>query len=401
MRVDRGKSREDRPALTAFRIPYGRQDIRDDDVDAVTEVLRSDWLTQGPAVPRFETAVAKYCGAEHAVAVNSATSALHVACLALGLGPGDRLWTSPNTFLASANCARYCGADVDFVDIDPRTYNMSVDALAHKLERAAAIGVVPKIVMPVHFAGQSCDMRAIHALAQEYGFHIIEDASHAIGGQYLGEPVGNCRFSDICVLSFHPVKIITTAEGGMALTNDAAVASRMARLRSHGLTRDPALMDSSADGPWFYQQIDLGFNYRMTDMQAALGCSQLTRIDGYVARRRHIAARYHALLSDLPLRLPWQSSDAISAWHLYVVQVHPEHDRRGVFEHLRSAGIGVNVHYIPVHTQPYYRRLGFRPGMFPEAESYYRGAMSLPMFPTLSDAQQDCVAQELRRAIAE
>jgi UDP-4-amino-4,6-dideoxy-N-acetyl-beta-L-altrosamine transaminase len=387
--------------LTAFRIPYGRQDIRDDDVDAVTEVLRSDWLTQGPAVPRFEAAVGKYCGAAHAVAVNSATSALHIACLALGLGPGDRLWTSPNTFLASANCARYCGAAVDFVDIDPRTYNMSVDALAHKLEQAAAIGVLPKIVVPVHFAGQSCDMRAIRALAQEYGFHIIEDASHAIGGEYLGDRVGSCAFSDICVLSFHPVKIITTAEGGMALTNDAAVASRMTRLRSHGLTRDPALMDSGADGPWFYQQIDLGFNYRMTDMQAALGCSQLTRIDGYVARRRDIAARYHALLSDLPLRLPWKSSDAMSAWHLYVVQVLPEHDRRRVFEHLRSAGIGVNVHYIPVHTQPYYRRLGFRSGMFPEAESYYRGAVSLPMFPTLSDAQQNFVAQELRRAIAE
>ena len=387
--------------MTAILIPYGHQDIRDDDVDAVTEVLRSDWLTQGPAVPRFEAAVAKYCGAEHAVAVNSATSALHIACLALGLGPGDRLWTSPNTFLASANCARYCGADVDFVDIDPRTYNMSVDALARKLAEASAIGALPKIVVPVHFAGQSCDMRGIRALAREYGFHVIEDASHAIGGQYLGDQVGSCRFSDICVLSFHPVKIITTAEGGMALTNDAGVAARMTRLRSHGLTRDPGLMDCSAEGPWFYQQIDLGFNYRMTDMQAALGCSQLTRIDEYVARRRDIAARYHALLSDLPLCLPSQASDAMPAWHLYVVQVLPEHDRRRVFEHLRSVGIGVNVHYIPVHTQPYYRNMGFQSGMFPEAERYYRGALSLPMFPTLSDAQQDLVAQELRRAISE
>ena len=385
--------------MTAFRIPYGRQDIRDDDVDAVTEVLRSDWLTQGPAVPRFEAAVSSYCGAEHAVAVNSATSALHVACLALGLGPGDRLWTSPNTFLASANCARYCGADVDFVDIDPRTYNISVDALARKLEEAAAIGALPKIVVPVHFAGQSCDMRGIRRLAREYGFHIVEDASHAVGGKYRGDRVGNCGFSEICILSFHPVKIITTAEGGMALTNDAELAARMMRLRSHGLTRDPALMDGGADGPWFYQQIDLGFNYRMTDMQAALGCSQLTRIDDYVARRGNLAARYHALLSDLPLRLPWQSSDAMSAWHLYVVQVQPGHDRRRVFEHLRSVGIGVNVHYIPVHTQPYYRRLGFRPGMYPEAENYYQGALSLPMYPALSDAQQDFVVEELRRAM--
>ena len=316
--------------MNARYIPYGRQDIRDDDVDAVTEVLRSDWLTQGPAVPRFEAAVAGYCGAEHAVAVNSATSALHVACLALGLGPGDCLWTSPNTFIASANCARYCGADVDFVDIDPRTYNMSLDVLGRKLAEAAAVGALPKIVVPVHFAGQSCDMRGIHALAQEYGFHIIEDASHAIGGSYLGDPVGNCRFSDICILSFHPVKIITTGEGGMALTNHGELAGRMTRLRSHGMTRDPALMDCDMEGPWFYQQIDLGFNYRMTDIQAALGCSQMTRIDGYVARRRDIAGRYHKLLSDLPLRLPWQSSDALSAWHLYVVQVPPEHDRRHV-----------------------------------------------------------------------
>lgn len=387
--------------MTAFRIPYGRQDIRDDDVEAVNEVLRSDWLTQGPAVARFEAAIAGYCGATHAVALNSATSALHVACLALGLGPGDRLWTSPNTFLASANCARYCRADVDFVDIDPTSYNMSADALSRKLEKAAVADELPKIVVPVHFAGQSCDMHRIHALAQEYGFHTIEDASHAVGGTYLNEPVGNCKFSDICILSFHPVKIITTAEGGMALTNDDELAARMARLRSHGMTRDPALMDCDADGPWFYQQIDLGFNYRMTDMQAALGCSQLTRIDGYVARRRDLAARYQALLSNLPLRLPRQSADAMSAWHLYVVQVLSGHDRRRVFEHLRSVGIGVNVHYIPVHTQAYYRRLGFRPGMYPEAEEYYRRAISLPMFATLTDEQQDFVAAELRRALHE
>jgi UDP-4-amino-4,6-dideoxy-N-acetyl-beta-L-altrosamine transaminase len=387
--------------LTAFHIPYGRQDIRDDDIDAVTEVLRSDWLTQGPAVPRFESAVAAYCGAKHAVAVNSATSALHIACLALGLGPGDRLWTSPNTFVASANCARYCGAAVDFVDIDPDSYNMSVDALRLKLEEAAAVGALPKIVVPVHFAGQSCDMRGIHALAREYGFYVIEDASHAIGGRYLEDAVGSCRFSDICVLSFHPVKIITTAEGGMALTNDDELAARLSRLRSHGITRDPALMDCEMEGPWFYQQIDLGFNYRMTDIHAALGCSQLTRIDEYVARRREIAARYRTLLSDLPLRLPSQSSDAVSAWHLYAVQLPPERDRRRVFESLRAAGIGVNVHYIPAHTQSYYRRIGFRPGMYPQAESYYRHALSLPMYATLTDDQQDFVAAELRRAMGE
>lgn len=387
--------------MTAFHIPYGRQDIRDDDIDAVTEVLRSDWLTQGPAVPRFESAVAAYCGAKHAVAVNSATSALHIACLALGLGPGDRLWTSPNTFVASANCARYCGAAVDFVDIDPDSYNMSVDALRLKLEEAAAVGALPKIVVPVHFAGQSCDMRGIHALAREYGFYVIEDASHAIGGRYLEDAVGSCRFSDICVLSFHPVKIITTAEGGMALTDDDELAARLSRLRSHGITRDPALMDCEMEGPWFYQQIDLGFNYRMTDIHAALGCSQLTRIDEYVARRHEIAERYRTLLSNLPLRLPSQSSDAVSAWHLYAVQLPPECDRRRLFESLRSAGIGVNVHYIPVHTQSYYRRMGFAPGMYPEAESYYRHALSLPMYATLTDDQQDFVSAELRRAMLE
>jgi UDP-4-amino-4,6-dideoxy-N-acetyl-beta-L-altrosamine transaminase len=386
--------------LNAPYIPYGRQDIRDDDVDAVNEVLRSDWLTQGPTVPRFEAAIARYCGVEHAVAVNSATSALHVACVALGLGPGDRLWTSPNTFVASANCARYCGAEVDFVDIDPRTYNMSVDGLRRKLEECA-VDALPKIVVPVHFAGQSCDMREIHALAQKYGFHIIEDASHAVGGRYLGESVGTCRFSDICILSFHPVKIITTAEGGMALTNDAELAARMTRLRSHGITRDPALMDCDMEGPWFYQQVDLGFNYRMTDIHAALGCSQLARIDRYVARRRDLAARYDTLLEHLPLRLPWQSPDATSAWHLYVVQVSPDHDHRRVFDDLRSAGIGVNVHYIPVHTQSYYRRMGFRWGMYPEAESYYRRALSLPMFATLSDVQQDFIATQVQRAMDE
>jgi UDP-4-amino-4,6-dideoxy-N-acetyl-beta-L-altrosamine transaminase len=386
--------------LSDSYIPYGRQDIRPEDIDAVIDVLRSDWLTQGPEVARFEAAVAAYCNAGHAVAVNSATSALHIACLALGLGPGDLLWTSTNTFLASANCGRYCGAEVDFVDIDPRTYNMSVAALGEKLERAAAAGTLPKIVVPVHFAGQSCDMRAIHALAQRHGFRVIEDASHAVGGRYEGEPIGSCRYSDVCVFSFHPVKIITSGEGGMALTQHRELADRMARLRHHGMTRDPDLMGDHNDGAWFYQQIDLGFNFRMTDIQAALGSSQLKRVDEYVARRRDLALRYDDLLADLPLVRPWQAPDRVSGWHLYVVQVPRDCDRRRVFDDLRSAGIGVNVHYIPVHTQPYYQRLGHGPVACPEAEAYYRRALSLPLFPTLDLSRQDIVVAELRRVLS-
>lgn len=373
-------------------IPYGRQDISEEDVAAVAAVLRSDWLTQGPAVPRFEQAVARRCGAAHAVAVNSATSALHLACLALGLGPGDSLWTSPITFVASANCARYCGAEVDFVDIDPASCNMSVTALAEKLARAATSGRLPKIVVPVHLAGQPCDMAAIHVLGRRYGFRIIEDASHAIGARYRGEPVGNCRYSDITVFSFHPVKIVTTGEGGMALTNDAALAETMALLRSHGITRDPARMDHPPDGPWYYQQIALGFNYRMTDIQAALGLSQFQRLDAYVARRQELAQRYTRRLAGLPLTLPSEAEDSRSAWHLYVIrlqreQIHKTH--REVFAALQTAGIGVNLHYIPVHTQPYYQRLGFRSGDFPAAERYYAEAISLPMYAALTDAQQD------------
>lgn len=384
-------------------IPYGRQDISQTDIDAVTEVLRSDFLTQGPAIPRFETALATYCGARHALAMNSATSALHVACMALGLGQGYRLWTSPNTFVASANCALYCGAEVDFVDIDPRTYNLSVPALAAKLEQAKAENRLPKIVVPVHFAGQSCDMREIHALAQRYGFRIIEDASHAVGGRYLDQPVGNCRYSDITIFSFHPVKIITTAEGGMALTNDPALAARMERLRSHGITRDAAFMDGDSDGPWYYQQIELGYNYRMTDIQAALGCAQFARLDAYVMRRHALARRYDALLDDLPVVTPWQSPDAHSALHLYPIRVDARRTgkrRREVFEGLRTAGIGVNVHYIPVHTQPHYQRLGFACGDFPESERYYAEAISLPMFPTLTEAQQDDVVAALRALLS-
>lgn len=383
-------------------IPYGRQEITQADIDTVVEVLRSDFLTQGPMVPRFEKAVADYCGAQHAVAVNSATSALHIACLALGLGPGDRLWTSPITFVASANCGLYCGAEVDFVDIDPRTYNLCPKALERKLVEAEQQGRLPKIVVPVHLCGQPCDMQAIHALSQRFGFRIIEDASHAIGGKYRGEPIGNGRYSDITIFSFHPVKIITTAEGGMALTNDAELAERMALLRSHGITRDPAQMTHAPDGPWYYQQIDLGFNYRMTELQAALGVSQMQRLDDYVSRRHALARRYDEQLADLPVTLPWQHPDSYSGLHLHVIRLKLDQiDRthREVFEALREQGIGVNLHYIPVHTQPYYQRMGFKAGDFPEAERYYAEAISLPMYPAMTTAQQDQVITALSKAL--
>lgn len=383
-------------------IPYGRQDITQADIDAVVGVLQSDFLTQGPMVPRFEQGVARHVGAEHALAVNSATSALHIACLALGLGPDDRLWTSPVTFVASANCGLYCGAKVDFVDIDPRTYNLCPKALEAKLQQAERDGTLPKVVVPVHLCGQPCDMQAIHALAKRYGFRIIEDASHAIGGKYQGEFIGNCRYSDITVFSFHPVKIITTAEGGMALTNDAALAERMALLRSHGITREPSKMTHESDGPWYYQQIDLGFNYRMTELQAALGVTQLERLDRYVARRHELARRYDQLLAGLPVTTPWQHPDSYSGLHLYVIRLQLETLRsshRQVFESLREQGIGVNLHYIPVHTQPYYQRMGFQAGDFPEAERYYREAISLPMFQTMTEQQQDEVIAALHKAI--
>ena len=383
-------------------IPYGRQDITQADIDAVVSVLRSDFLTQGPMVPRFEQAVAGHCGAAHALAVNSATSALHIACLALGLGPGDRLWTTPVTFVASANCGLYCGAEVDFVDIDPRTYNLCPQALERKLEQAEREDKLPKVVVPVHLCGQPCDMQAIHALAQRYGFKVIEDASHAIGGKYQGEFIGNCRYSDITVFSFHPVKIITTAEGGMALTNDAELASKMALLRSHGITRDPAQMTHEADGPWYYQQIDLGFNYRMTELQAALGVTQMERLDQYVARRHQLARRYDDLLASLPVTTPWQHPDSYSGLHLYVIRLQLDQigkTHRQAFEALRALGIGVNLHYIPVHTQPYYQRMGFQTGDFPEAERYYAEAISLPMFQTMSEEQQDQVIAALREVV--
>lgn len=383
-------------------IPYGRQQISDADIQAVVEVLKSDYLTQGPAVPAFENAVAAYCGAGHAVAVNSATSALHLACLALGVRAGDCVWTTPITFVASANCALYCGADVDFVDIDPSTFNISVPALEEKLQRAEQSGRLPKVVIPVHLCGLSCDMAAIHRLSKRYGFRVIEDASHAIGGRYQKQLIGNCRYADICVFSFHPVKIITTGEGGMALTNDALLAKRMALLRSHGITRDAAEMTHEADGPWYYQQIELGFNYRMTDLQAALGLSQLKRLDAFVARRQQVAGFYRHYLAGLPVVLQSQPEDCYSAFHLLVIRLQSadcKMPHREVFCRLRDAGIGVNLHYIPVHLQPYYQRRGFKPGDFPQAERYYAEALTLPLYPDLSEARQLHVIATLRASV--
>ena len=389
-------------------IPYGRQSIGEDDVKAVTEALTSGWLTQGPAVPRFEEALRKATGAAHAVAVTNATSALHMACLALGLGPGDTGWTVPNTFVASANCILYCGADVDFVDIDPATRNMSVAALEVKLENAKREGRLPKVVIPVHFAGHSCDMAAIGALAEKYGFRVIEDASHAIGGAYDGSPVGDCRYSDITIFSFHPVKIVTTGEGGAALTQDDTLAEKLRLLRSHGITREQRMRTPANAGDWYYEQQALGFNFRMTDIQAALGASQMTRLETFVARREELAARYDRLLKDMPLRLPAREAKVQSAWHLYVVEIEasaseaPEDhgaERAGVFTRMREAGIGVNVHYIPVHWQPWYRGLGFGPGDFPAAEAYYRRALTLPLFASLTHDEQDFVVKHLGEAL--
>lgn len=376
-------------------IPYGRQDISADDIQAVVEVLQSDWLTQGPLVPAFEKAVASYCHAEYGIAVNSATSALHIACLALGVGRGDLVWTTPITFVASSNCALYCGADVDFVDIDSHTYNMSVTALQAKLETAALSGRLPKVVIPVHLSGQSCEMEAIHDLAIRYGFKIIEDASHGIGGKYKGQPIGSCQYSDITVFSFHPVKIITTGEGGMAVTNSRSLAMKMAHFRSHGIVRYADQMTQEPDGPWYYQQIALGFNYRMTDIQAALGISQLKRIDAFIARRHAIASRYNTILTAPGIRLPLQHPDTHSALHLYIIRVEESgsaFSRLEMFTRLRDAGILVNVHYIPVYRHPYYQAMGFDPAAFPQAEAYYAQAISLPIFPGLTEAEQDRVA---------
>lgn len=380
-------------------IPYARQSIDRADIEAVVDVLRSDWITQGPVIERFEAAFAAYCGAPHAVALSSGTAALHAACLALGLGPGQWLWTSPNTFVASANCGLYCGANVDFVDIDPHTGNLSSAALAAKLERAKAEGRLPRVLVPVHFGGRPCDMREIADLAARYGFRVIEDASHAAGAEYAERRVGNCAFSDITVFSFHPVKIVTTGEGGMAFTADAELARRLGRLRTHGITRDPAQMTARPEGPWYYEQIDLGYNYRMTDIQAALGTSQLERIGEFVERRRQLARRYREALRGFPLELPpADEAKCRSAWHLYVVRTAPT-VRAAVIDALRARGIEANVHYIPVHLQPYYRKRGFKRGDFPAAERFYEGAVSLPMFPRLSDSEQDRVCAALGAAL--
>jgi len=387
-------------------IPYGRQTITEADIAAVVEVLRSPFLTQGPAVPAFEQAVAAKVGARYGVAVNSATSALHIACLALGLGPGDQLWTSPITFVASANCGLYCGATVNFVDIEPATGLMSIEALTLKLEQAERNGTLPKVVVPVHLAGSSCDMVAIGALAELYGFAVLEDASHAIGGRYQGKPVGNCRHSSITVFSFHPVKIITTGEGGLATTNDPELARRMAELRSHGITKDPNRFEQPAPGPWSYEQQQLGFNYRLTDIQAALGLSQLQQLDEVVAERNRLLNRYQELLADLPLRLLEVPESVLSSVHLAVIRLQRAcaQEHRRVFEGLRAAGIGVQLHYSPVQLQPYYRAMGFAEGQFPEAEAYASSAISLPLFPGLSAADQQRVAAALAeqlQAVAE
>lgn len=384
------------------RIPYGRQDINEDDIAAVAAALRSDFLTQGPEVPRFEQAVAHYCGAAHAVAVNSATSALHIACLALGLGPGDLLWTTPVTFVASANCARYCGADVDFVDIDPVTSNLSPAVLAEKLAEAKKAGRLPKILVAVHLSGEPCDMQSLAALCADYDVKIIEDASHAIGGRYGTGSIGNCAHSAITIFSFHPVKIVTSAEGGMAMTNDAELAEAMRLLRSHGITRDPAKMHNESHGGWYYEQVALGFNYRMTDIHAALGTSQMKRLDRFMARRHELADRYDQLLADIPVIPPHRNRENYSGLHLYVIRVPlraRRPDRDTVFARLQQEGIGVNLHYIPLHFQPYYRDHGQANKSYPHAEAYYREAITLPLYPGLSDADQDRVVSVLRAAL--
>jgi UDP-4-amino-4,6-dideoxy-N-acetyl-beta-L-altrosamine transaminase len=380
-------------------IPYGRQDISEEDIQAVIDVLKSDFLTQGPAVPRFEDKVASYCGTKYAYAVNSATSALHIACMALDVKKGDLVWTSPITFVASANCALYCGADVDFVDIDPLTYNMSIKGLAKKLDLAQKAGRLPKVVIPVHLSGQPCEMDKIFELSKQYGFRIIEDASHAIGGKYKGKPIGNCKYSDITVFSFHPVKIITTCEGGMCMTNDPELAIKLGRLRSHGITRQPSEMTHTPDGPWYYQQIDLGYNYRMTDVQAALGFSQMSRLDKFVSKRHSIAKRYNELLANSEVIIPFEHPDSYSGMHLYIIRLRKDSQitHLELFEKLRAAGILVNLHYIPVYKQPYYEQFGYVPENFPESEQYYATAISLPMYFSLSEKEQDFVVETINK----
>tara|TARA_B110000037_G_C17089730_1_gene493509 strand:- start:81 stop:1238 length:1158 start_codon:yes stop_codon:yes gene_type:complete len=383
-------------------IPYGRQNITEDDINEVEKVLRSDFLTQGPLVPKFEQSIASYCSASYSVAVNSATSALHIACMALNLGPGDWLWTSPNTFVASANCALHCGAKVDFVDIDPYTYNLSVDKLSIKLEKAEKLGKLPKIVIPVHYAGQSCDMSVIHKLSKKYGFKIIEDASHALGGSYKNSKIGSCTFSDITVFSFHPVKIITTAEGGMALTNNKEIADKIRRLRTHGITNDKKIMSQrSSDEIWNYQQIELGFNYRMNDIQAALGLSQMKKLDDYVKLRHEIAKVYDDELKSLTIKLPFQASETYSSYHLYPISILnlEKNNQKQIYLKLKESDIGVNMHYIPIHRHPYYESLGFKKNDFPQAEKFHREAISISIYPFLLKKNQDYIIEKLKKLL--
>ena len=383
-------------------IPYGKQDISKNDIDAVINVLESDFLTQGPQVPLFEKVISNYCGAKHGVAVNSATSALHIACLALGLKSGDWFWTSPNSFVASANCGLFCGAKVDFVDIDQRTYNLSVVELEKKLIQAKKDNRLPKIVIPVHFAGQSCNMKKIFSLSREYGFRIIEDASHAIGGKYLGQPIGGCQYSDITIFSFHPVKIITTAEGGMATTNSEIISNKMQLYRSHGVTRSKNLMTIKSRNPWYYQQVELGFNYRMTELQAALGVSQMQRLDEFILKRHMFQKRYDDLLYNLPIIRPYQDTDSYSALHLYPIKIDSDRvsiDRATIFNEFRENGVNVNVHYIPIHTQPYYQKFGFKYNDFQNAVNYYEGTISIPLFHSMKYSQQDTVINSLKGTV--
>ncbi|VAW71364.1 Bacillosamine/Legionaminic acid biosynthesis aminotransferase PglE; 4-keto-6-deoxy-N-Acetyl-D-hexosaminyl-(Lipid carrier) aminotransferase [hydrothermal vent metagenome] len=384
-------------------IPYGRQEITQADIDAVVGVLKTDFLTQGPFVPKFERCVAEYCGAKHAVATNSATSALHIACLALGLGDGDWLWTSPISFVASSNCGLYCGAQIDFIDIDPKTYNLSPQSLELKLIQAEKKKRLPKIVIVVHLCGQSCDMESIQKLSREYGFSIIEDASHAIGGKYLGKAIGKGQFSDITIFSFHPVKIITTGEGGMAVSNNKQLADKMSLLRSHGITRDSQFMRRKSNKPWYYEQIDLGFNYRMTDIQAALGISQIARLDQYIKRRHDIVLKYDKAFNSFPITLPYQHPDSYSSFHLYVIRLKSNATipHQQLFEQLRTNGVNVNLHYIPIYTQPYYQDMGFKSSDYPNAEQYYKEALSLPIFPTLSGKEQNQVIKIVQDALTQ
>lgn len=380
-------------------IYYGKQNINEEDIKAVENVLCSDFLTQGPAIEKFEKKVADYCGAKYAVAVTNATSALHIGCKAVNLGEGDFLWTSPVTFVASANCGRYCGAGVDFVDIDDNTYNMSVEILEDKLKKSAHL---PKVVIPVHLAGQSCDMEKIYALSRRFNFTVIEDASHAVGADYKNSKVGSCKFSDMAVFSFHPVKIITTGEGGMILTNNKNLYEKLKLYRSHGITRNPALMTHEPDGAWYYQQIDLGFNYRMTDIQAALGYSQMNRLEDFVARRRYLANRYNEKLKALPLKIPYQSADTNSSWHIYVVRLDFNQVKKSkvqIFAEMREKGVTLNLHYIPVHTQPYYEKLGHKPEDCPNAIKYYEEAFTLPLYYSLTDEQQDYIVNSLAEVL--